>query len=73
MFLQHKKAFKKQEWGFLKHPTYPWGDLFSAEQKPNGSQRELFGLGSAAQQVVSELWGNFWCLPLSWIHLNEST
>lgn len=33
------KTFKKQEWGFLKHPTYPWSDLFSGEQDPKGRQR----------------------------------
>lgn len=36
MFLQLVKTFKKKRTRLLNLPAYPWGDLSSVEQKPNG-------------------------------------
>lgn len=47
------KTFKKSGMKLLKHPTSPWSDLFSVEQEPNGTHRELLRLDSVAQPVAS--------------------
>lgn len=57
------KTFKKQEWVFLKHPTYPWSYLFSGEQEPKGRQK-LLGLGYMAHQGISGLGGTSQSPPL---------